>query len=187
MSEERRLSVFSFITLNGFYKGPNEDISWHNFGEEEQKMSDELSNAGNTLLFGRITYEMMAHYWASPEAAKNDPVTTKGMNSSEKIVFSKKLDQVSWQNTKLIKGDLSDEVRKLKARQGPDMTLLGSGQIMTQLSEVGLIDSYSFMVNPLAIGAGTSIFQGISKKLSLKLESSRVMKSGNILLMYSRM
>lgn len=80
-----KLSVFNLITLDGFYKGKDEDISWHNFGEDEQKMSKELSNQGNLLLFGRITYEMMAGYWTSAEAKKNDSVTAKGMNMSPKF------------------------------------------------------------------------------------------------------
>lgn len=180
-----KLSTFNFITLNGFYKGKNEDISWHNFGEDEQKVSDELSNHGNTLLFGRITYELMANYWTSNDALKNDPLTAKGMNESKKVVFSKTLDQAAWQNTVLIKKDIFDAVRKLKQESSADLTILGSGQIVTQLSEAGLIDTYSFMINPIALGSGSSIFAGLSKKLSLQFESSRALKSGNVLLNYS--
>lgn len=180
-----KLSVFSFITLNGFYKGQNEDISWHNFGEDEQKLSDELSNSGNTLLFGRITYEMMAHYWCSDDALKNDPLTAKGMNDSKKVVFSKTMDHADWQNTVLVKDNLLDAVRKLKRESTANLTILGSGQIVTQLSDAGLIDTYSLMLNPTALGSGTSIFSGLSKKLSLHLESAKPMKSGNVLLSYS--
>lgn len=180
-----KLGAFNFITLNGFYKGQNEDISWHCFGDDEQKLSNDLSNSGNTLLFGRITYEMMAHYWTSEEALKNDPVTAKGMNESKKIVFSKTIDRVDWQNTKLVKENILDAVRTLKRESTTKLTILGSGQIVTQLSDAGLIDTYSFMVNPVALGSGTSIFSGLSKKLCLHLDSSQTMKSGNILLNYS--
>lgn len=180
-----KLGAFSFLTLNGFYKGQNEDISWHNFGEDEQKLSDELSNRGDTLLFGRVTYEMMAHYWLSEDALKNDPVTAKGMNESKKVVFSKTMAHVAWQNTVLIKSNLLEAVRTLKRESKADMTILGSGQIVTQLSDAGLIDTYSFLVNPIALGSGVPIFTGLSKKLRLHLESSLKMKSGNILLSYS--
>ncbi len=180
-----KLGVFNFITLNGFYKGQNEDISWHNFGDDEQRLSSELSNCGNTLLFGRITYEMMAHYWSSDEALKNDPVTAKGMNESKKVVFSKTIDHVGWQNTVLVKANILDAVRTLKYESDRNLTILGSGQIVTHLSNAGLIDTYSFLVNPTLLDSGVSIFTGLSKKLSLHLESSQNMKSGNILLNYS--
>lgn len=180
-----KLGVFNFITLNGFYKGPNDDISWHNFGEDEQKLSDQLSNCGNTLLFGRVTYEMMASYWTSDEALKNDAVTAKGMNESKKIVFSKTMNQVSWKNTTLIKSNIVDAVRALKRESIADLTILGSGQLVTQLCEAALIDTYSFLVNPVVLGSGSSIFSGLSKKLPLHLDSSQTMKSGNVLLNYS--
>ena len=181
-----KLSVFNFLTLNGFYKGEGGDISWHNFGSDEQEMSDQLSNAGNTLLFGRVTYEMMAQYWSSKAALQNDPVTAKGMNSAKKYVFSRTLRKAEWQNTFLIQDDLIGEVRKLKTTSDANLTLLGSGQILTQLADAGLVDEFSFMINPLAIGQGAPIFGGLSKKLVLKLTSTRVMKSGNVILNYTK-
>lgn len=179
-----KLSMFNLVTLDGYFKGLNNDISWHNFGEDEQKMSDQLSNQGNTLIFGRVTYEMMYSYWASPDALKNDPVTAQGMNQAQKIVFSKTLKSAEWQNTTLIQGDLMSEIQKLKSQNGPDMTILGSGQIVAQLAEHNLIDEYSILLNPLALGEGTTLFHGLSKKLKLNLRSARTMKSGNVLLSY---
>lgn len=179
------LGAFDFVTLDGYFKGENDDISWHNFGEDEQKMSDELSNAGSTLIFGRVTYEMMAGYWTSADAQKNDPVTTRGMNEAKKLVFSRTLSSVSWQNTQLIKGDLIEEIRKLKKSSSAPLTILGSGQIVQQLTEAGLIDRYTFMINPLLLGKGTSLFEGLSKTIKLRLVSCRTMKSGNVLVEYA--
>ena len=179
-----KLGMFNLITLDGFFKGANNDISWHNFGEDEQKMSDELSNQGNTLLFGRITYEMMYSYWAACDTIKNDPVTAQGMNQARKIVFSKKLEKADWQNTTLFRGDLVSEVRRLKEQETKDITILGSGQIVVQLAEANLIDKYLFLVNPLVLGEGTSLFQGLTGLRRFKLSSIRTMKSGNILLSY---
>lgn len=181
-----RLGVFNMVTLDGFFKGQNNDISWHNFGEDEQKMSDELSNKGQTLVFGRVTYEMMFGYWASPEAIKNDPVTAKGMNQAKKIVFSRSLSSVKWQNTTLIKDDLFSQIQRMKQTESTDMTILGSGQIVAQLADANLIDDYLFLLNPIALGEGTSLFKGLSRQLKLKLNSTRTMKSGNVLLSYSR-
>lgn len=179
-----KLSMFSFTTLDGFFKGKNEDISWHCFGEDEQKMSDELSNRGSVLLFGRVTYQMMAGYWTSTEALKNDPVTAKGMSNSKKIVFSNTLKEATWQNTQVIAGDIVSEIKKLKSMPGPDMTILGSGQIVSQFAKAGVIDEYTLLLNPVVLGQGESLFKGLTEKLQLKLKSSRQMKSGNILLSY---
>ncbi len=180
-----KLGVFSFLTLNGFYKGQNEDLSWHHFGEDEQRLSNDLASRGNTLLFGRVTYEMMAQYWTSDEAMKNDPVTAKGMNESKKVVFSRRLDRADWKNTVLIKANILDAVRTMKRESGADLTILGSGQIVTHLADAGLIDTYTFLVNPVVLGSGVPIFSGLSKNQSLHLESSQAMKSGNMLLTYS--
>jgi len=180
------LSVFNLITLDGFFKGKNEDISWHNFGEDEQQLADELSNRGNLLVFGRVTYQMMEKYWTSSDPEKNDPITTRGMNASPKLVFSKTLERAEWKNTRLVKTNMADEIRNLKKQNGLDMTILGSGQIVAQLSDLGLIDSYSILLNPLAIGEGAHLFKGLTNKLELKFKSLKTMKSGNVLLNYQK-
>jgi dihydrofolate reductase len=183
----RKLSVFNFITLNGFFKGPDGDLSWHKQGEHGEEES-EFTAAGiaseSVLLFGRITYEMMAGYWPSPDALRNDPNTAQGMNKAEKIVFSTTLKKAEWNNTKLIKGDIIDEIKKLKQTPGKDLTVLGSGTIITQFAEHGLIDEYQFMMDPVVIGEGTPIFQGIVNAPKLKLTSSKAFKSGVMLLGY---
>lgn len=180
-----KLSVFNLITLDGCFKGPNDDISWHNFGEDEQALSIEASNSGSTLLFGRVTYDMMKSYWTSDDAKNEDPKTTQGMNSSKKIVFSKTLNEATWENTRLIKGDLISEIKKLKAEEKANMTILGSGQIVAQLAQANLIDDYSILLNPLALGDGTTMFKGLSHPLKLNLVSVKAMKSGNVLLKYT--
>lgn len=181
----RKLSVFNFITLNGFYKGINGDISWHKHGgEEEGEYSKEAANSGSTLLFGRVTYEMMAAFWPTPQAAQAFPEVAVGMNKAEKIVFSRTLDKADWNNTRIIKDNIVDEVRKLKQMPGVGITILGSGSIVTQLVEQGLIDEYQVMIDPVAIGEGTPMFKGLSRNLELKLTSSRTFKSGVVLLIY---
>jgi dihydrofolate reductase len=180
----RKLGVFNFITLNGYFEGPGRDISWHKHDGEENEYSEKMSNLGNTLLFGRVTYELMASYWPTEYAMKNDPVVAEGMNKSEKIVFSRTLDKVEWRNTKLVKDNMVEEVRKMKQMSGKDMTILGSGSILTQLAEHDLIDEYIFMVDPIVLGQGTSIFKGLSHQLNLKLAEMHTLKSGIILLNY---
>jgi dihydrofolate reductase len=138
----RKLSIFNFLTLNGFYKGVNEDTSWHKHGGEEARYSEDSLKAGNILLFGRVTYEMMAGFWPTQMAADNFPKVAEGMNKAEKIVFSRTLKKADWNNTKLIKKNMIEEIKELKKLTGNDMTVLGSGSIITQLAEEGLIDEY---------------------------------------------
>jgi dihydrofolate reductase len=177
--------MFNFMTMNGYYKGPNGDISWHQHGNgEEAAFAREGAGGGNMLLFGRVTYEMMARVWPSPDAIKSMPEIAEGMNKADKIVFSMTLQKAEWNNTRLIKDNMVEEVRKMKQLPGKDMTILGSGSIVTQLTEAGLIDEYQLMLDPIALGAGTSLFQSMRYPLSLKLTSSRIFKSGTVLLNY---
>ena len=108
----------------------------------------------------------------------------EGMNSSAKVVFSRKLDNVSWENTRLIKGNLADEVRKLKDEPGDHLVIMGSGSIISQLALENVIDEYQLVVNPIVLGTGRTIFEGIKEKLKLKLTSSREFSNGNVLLCY---
>jgi dihydrofolate reductase len=180
----RKLIVFNLMTLDGYFAGEGGDISWHNVDEEFQELAEQASNSGNTLLFGRVTYELMASYWPTPEAIKNDPVVAAGMNKAEKIVFSRTLDKVDWNNTRLVKDDMLGEVRRLKQQSGKDLTVLGSGSIVSQLAQDGLIDEYQILLNPVVIGKGKTMFEGIKDKLTLKLTKTRTFGNGNVLLHY---
>jgi len=180
-----KLSVFNFVSLDGYYKDINNKTDWHTHGgEEEGKFSADSAQSGSILIFGRVTYDMMAGFWPSPMAHEMFPEVADGMNKSEKIVFSKKMKKADWSNTKVVSGDIADEIKKLKKSAKNDMTILGSGSIVTQLAEAGLIDTYMFMVDPIAIGNGTSIFKGMKRQLNLKLISSRAFKSGAVLNTY---
>lgn len=179
-----KLRAFDFVSLDGYLNGPNGDISWTRHDAEEAEFSGQNAESGSTLLFGRKTFELMAGYWPTPMARQNNPATADGMNKADKIVFSRTLKTAEWSNTRLVKDNIAEEVRKLKQMPGKEMTLLGSGSILTQLTEQGLIDEYQIMLNPVAIGSGTPIFQGIRRKLDLKLIATRTFKSGVLLLTY---
>jgi dihydrofolate reductase len=180
----RKLGVFNLVTLDGYFSGQGGDISWHRVDPEFQEHAKKNSTSGNTLLFGRVTYELMASYWPSPAALKDDPVVAKGMNSSPKIVFSRTLKRADWANTLLVKNDMLGEVRKLKQQSGKDLTILGSGSIVAQLAQAGLIDEYQILLNPVVLGKGTTMFEGLESKLTLKLTKTRTFGNGNILLCY---
>src|SRR5690349_13903417 len=112
----RRLAVFNSVTLDGYFTGRDGDLSWAHEGSDDPEfrafVADNASGEG-TLLFGRITYEMMVSYWPTPAAAKNDPQVAEGMNRRAKVVFSRSLEHASWSNATVMRGDLAREVRDL--------------------------------------------------------------------------
>jgi dihydrofolate reductase len=179
-----KLIVFNFITLNGFYKGPDGDLSWHKHEGEESNFASENLKANGILLFGRTTYEMMANYWPTPMALQNDRAVAEGMNKSEKIVFSRTLKKANWNNTTIIKDNIADAIRKRKETSEQDMVILGSGSIVTLFTEKGLIDEYQIMIDPVVLGKGTPIFNGLKKQPNLKLIDVRSFKSGVVLHSY---
>jgi dihydrofolate reductase len=180
----RRLTVFNLVTLDGYFAGEDGDISWHAVDEEFQELAKAVSNSGNTLLFGRKTYQLMESYWPTQEALKNDPIVAKGMNAATKVVFSRTLEKADWNNTRLVKDNMPAEVRKMKQETGKDLTVLGSGSIVSQLAQEGLIDEYQVLVNPVVIGRGKTMFEGIRNKINLKLIKTRTFGNGNVLLTY---
>src|ERR1700750_1579563 len=101
-----KLTVYNFITLNGYFKGPQNDLGWQRHGEEEGKFASQSAQANSALVFGRITYAMMASFWPTPEGHKLNPGVSEGMTRSEKIVFSRTLKKAGWENTRIIKDDL---------------------------------------------------------------------------------
>ena len=181
----RKISAFNFLTLNGYFKAENEDISWHRHGNEEAEYSAKSLEKDNILLFGRKTYQMMENYWPTALAIEQNPVVAKGMNDAEKIVFSTTLQNASWNNTRIIQENMLQELSSLKQTPGKDMTILGSGTILTQLAAAGLIDEYLLMIDPVAIGRGTPIFANLQRSLQLQLSASRTFKSGVVLLTYT--
>jgi dihydrofolate reductase len=129
----------------------------------------------------------MASYWPTPQAMQNDPVVAERMNNLPKVVFSRTLDKASWNNTRLVKGDMPAAVRKLKQEPGEGMAILGSGSVVSQLAQASLIDEYQIVVNPVVLGEGKTLFAGIKEKLNLKLTRTRTFANGNALLCYEPM
>ena len=186
----RKLIVFNHVSLDGYFVDVNGDMSWAKADHQDAEWNEfvaENASGGGALVFGRITYELMASFWPTPFAIESMPVVAAGMNSMPKVVFSRTLDQASWNNTTLVKGDPAEEMRKIKQSPGEDMAILGSGRIVSQLAQEGLIDEYQIVVNPVVLGAGRTLFDGVKEKLSLKLTKTRAFGNGNVLLCYEPM
>ena len=183
----RRLTVFEHVSLDGYFVDGQGDMRWAYRPEPDPEWDAYV--AGNasgeaTLVFGRVTYEMMASYWPTPIAMEQQPKVAKRMNALDKLVFSRHLDKADWQNTQLVKGDGVAEVRKLKQGRGEAMVILGSGSLVAQFAAAGLIDEYQLVVNPRAIGTGRTLFDGLKQHLALKLIKTRAFNNGNVVLNY---
>jgi dihydrofolate reductase len=179
-----KIIVFNFISLDGYYKGPDGDISWHRHGLQEAEYGLEQMKKDNILLYGRVTYEMMSGYWQSSEAKSGNKAMAEEMNRAEKIVFSRTLGSGNWNNTRVLKDNITDAIKRMKQEQDKDMAILGSGSIVTQFAEAGLIDEYQIMIDPVALGNGTPIFNGMGKPLNLQLVECSAFDSGVVLLRY---
>jgi len=172
------------ITIDGFFEGLNQSIEWHNVDEEFNEFAIEQLNSADMLFFGRVTYELMAGYWPTVNAATDDPVVAYKMNTLSKIVFSKTLEKADWENTRLIKENLKEEIIKLKNQPGKNIFIFGSADLSASLREMGLIDEYRIMVSPIVIGQGKPLFVNMKSYLNLRLINSRIFNSGNVLLCY---
>lgn len=183
----RTLVVFNQVTLDGYFADAHGDMSWaHKDPNDAEWNAFVAGNAkgGGVLLFGRITYELMASYWPTPAALTQAPEVARSMNRMQKVVFSRTLAKASWQNTTLVKSDLVAAVRRMKQEPGEGMAILGSGSIVSQLTQAGLIDEYQIVVNPLVLGQGKSMFAGLTDKRLLTLTKTRAFGNGNVVLCY---
>lgn len=183
----RKLTVFNQVSLDGYFTDADGDMGWAHRSDPEWDtfVADNASHAGGMLLFGRVTYEMMASFWPTPMARAQMPVVADGMNTLPKVVFSRTLREVTWANTRLVTTGLVDEVRALKQGDGKDIAIMGSGTLVSQLTDAGLIDEYQIVVNPIVLGGGRTLFEGVKSRRALKRIRTRPFENGNVVLTYT--
>jgi len=182
------LNVFNNVSLDGYFCGSEGDLSWAYQDPHDDEWNAFVANnakGGGTLVFGRITYQMMAGYWPTASAAQQNPSLAKYMNAIPKVVFSRTMTEAAWSNTQLLRGDLIEEVRRLKGEPGTGLTILGSGSLISQLTAARLIDQYQVVVKPLVLGQGRSMFHGIGNRVALRQTGARAFGNGNVLLSYA--
>lgn len=180
----RKILFFMMISLDGYFEGPQRDINWHNVDSEFNDFAIEQLDSVDTLIFGRVTYELMASYWPTEQARTDDRDVAGRMNDKAKLVFSHTLPSVEWQNTRLVRDNFVEEMTRLKAQPGKDMIIFGSSDLAVSFMQHGLLDELRVMLNPVVLGAGKTLFKGIQEKQGLKLLKTRMFNSGNVLLYY---
>jgi dihydrofolate reductase len=176
-----KLIMWNLMTLDGFVEGPNHDLSWHSYGwgEELERLSIEQGKSAGALLFGRVTYDLMARHWPKEKGEVAD-----FMNALPKVVFSRTLTTSDWNNTRVFNSDVTDTVTKLKRETPKDIFLFGSADLAASLIPHGLIDEFRIAVCPVILGAGTPLFKDSSERLKLKLLDAKSLSTGIVILRY---
>ncbi|TWG97148.1 dihydrofolate reductase [Mesorhizobium sp. J18] len=179
----RRLVAWNVMTLDGYFEGGSPwDLGFHEtvWGDELQEFSLEQGKEIGTLLFGRRTYEGMADYWTKETGDIADM-----MNSIEKAVATRTLEEATWNNTRLLKGDAVEAVRELKAQEGKDVYVFGSADLLASLLKAGLVDEYRICLAPVVLGGGNPLFKTRDRQIKMRLEDTRALKTGGVVLTYA--
>ena len=184
----RKIITTTWVTLDGFIAGPNEEMDWVIVDEEMGTYEDDLVSSADMLLLGRVTYQSFAGAWPyvpdNPAAQPGEKEYARKLNAMRKIVFSKTLPTVEWNNSSLMKEVLPEDITKLKQEPGRDMLIYGSASIVRTLTNHGLIDEYQLLVHPVVLGGGKLLFQDIKERQKLKLVKTKTFPSGVIGLYY---
>ena len=187
----RKLFMYNMVSVDGFFAGEDGNIDWHvadnEFDDFAVAYNTKVHNV-DTVLFGRTTYELFASYWPvslkDPKTSPAERELAQIIENLEKHVFSSSLEKVSWNKSVLHKDLDQTFIKELKAKEGGDIVIWGSGTICSQLAKANLIDEYAFMINPVILGKGRSLFPEMTQYMQLDLISSKAYKSGNILVTY---
>jgi dihydrofolate reductase len=186
----RKLIVSARVTLDGFIAGLHGEMDWMEefFDEALANYESELQKSMDTTLFGRVTYQGFESYWPNVTL---DPASPKGLaeyaqqlNAMRKIVFSKTLSHVEWNNSVLLHEIMPEEITKMKQEPGRDLVIYGSASIVQTLTNLGLIDRYQLLVFPIVLGSGKPLFQDILHMVKLSLVSTKTYPSGVVELSY---
>jgi dihydrofolate reductase len=185
----RKVRVFNSVSMDGYFTDAHNDYTWTHEGADDPEMMEFTkgnAQGKSALVFGRVTYELMTAWWPTPEAAKAMPDVAKAMNEAPKYVFSRSLDRATWQNTTLLKEDPAAAIARLKQTEGPDLTLLGSGTIVSQLARARLIDEIQLLICPVVLGSGKNQFADVAGKPRWALSRSKTFKNGRVFVAYER-
>jgi dihydrofolate reductase len=196
----RQLMMFNRVSADGYFATDDGQLDWAVPDDAIDQAGAARLHEVDTMLFGRRTYDAFESFW--PTAVKASPTAEdphsagrhssalramgEWINATQKLVFSKTRTAVSWQNSQLFPELDPRQIQALKAGPGRGMIVFGSGSLVSQLTEHGLIDEYQFVVGPLFLGGGKSLISGLSQRVKLELVEAKPYPSGNVVLRYAR-
>jgi dihydrofolate reductase len=196
----RRVVASTFVTLDGYMVGPDEDVSWVAEGFDPVMQEDiavDMSRKSDVFLFGRVTFELFAAYWPTavpyeegdelhPAEGKEDPRIIRALNDFPKLVFSKTLEKSEWNNTRIVDDGLEDEIRRLKKQPGNAVSIQGSASIVQALGRADLIDEYRLYVHPVLLGDGKPLFRAGVSRQDFELAGIKPYANGVVSMSYTR-
>lgn len=172
----KRLKLQVQISIDGFVSGPNGELDWMtwNWDDKLKNFVTGLNEPVDTILLGKNMADGFIEHWKKVKENKDNPEHWAGVKFTDtpKVVFTKTLSESKWENTTLAKGELKDEVNRLKSQPGSSLMVYGGAGFVSSLIKEDLIDDYYFFINPTALGNGKRIFDDITGKMQLKLEDS---------------
>jgi dihydrofolate reductase len=200
MGSIRRIVMFNWMTANGCFAGADGNLDWVVPDEEQAKAAVDGIPLFDTVLFGHRTYELFEKFWnhavddssTAPdphhpsERTKEHRAIAIWLNQVTKLVFSRSLKDVTWKNSRVLHEFDPREIETMKSQAGKDMIIFGSGSIVSQLTQHGLIDEYQFVVCPIFLGSGRPLLSGVSKNSRLELVEAKPYRSGDVMLRYAQ-
>jgi dihydrofolate reductase len=199
----RRILMFNRVSADGYFASPDGKLDWVVPDPELDRSAAEsiAEDSVDAILFGRRTYEMFASFW--PHALEESSSTASDphnpgrrapemkamavmLNETPKIVFSRTMKEVTWKNSRIVKEFDPREIEAMKKAPGKDIMIFGSGSLVSQLTEHGLIDDYQFIVAPVFLGAGRSLIRDVPNRSKLRLTKCQQFPTGNVMLRYER-
>jgi dihydrofolate reductase len=186
----RKIITTTWVTLDGFIAGSNGEMDWIGeiYDDAMSTYENDLVGSADTLLLGRVTYQSFAGSWPhvpdNPNASEDEKAYARQLNAMRKLVFSRTLESVEWNNSTLLKEVVTEDIEKLKQEPGRDMVIYGSASLVQTLTNLGLIDEYQILVHPVILGSGKPLFQNIKDQVKLKLVDTKTHPSGVVILYY---
>ena len=169
------------VTLDGFMEGPNRELNdtAKVVDKDFERYCTEMLKSIDAILLGRVTYQLFADYWPSATGPDADR-----LNELPKIIFSRTLKDVEWNNSRLVIENVAEEIARLKRQPGQDLALFGSADLASTFIRLGLMDEYRINVHPIVLGRGKPLFKDIKDRLHLQLVGAKTFKSGVMALCY---
>jgi len=199
MEQRRRIVMFNRVSADGYFSGPDGRMDWVVPDDAIDKAGASSIPDFDTMLFGRRTYDAFESFWPKAIDGSGTALDPHGdrrtaalremgiwINDARKLVFSRSRRDVTWNNSHLVRDVDPHAIEAMKNGPGKDIIIFGSGTIVSQLTEHGLIDEYQFVVTPILLGSGKSIVTNVPTRSKLRLLEATSQESGNVMLRYAR-